>query len=113
MAITATKRAPKRMPLLLPAQLEGRSWKVQGRIRDLSVAGALMDSDDIVPADANVVLACRDLKVSGRVAWVDENRSGIEFDIPLEEEVVTSVRGSGLVVSAPRSLRLQEQGHAA
>ena len=86
---------------------------MNGRLRDLSVAGALIDADDRVPEDASVVLVCGHLRASGRTAWVDGNRSGIEFDIPLTDDVVNTVRGEGLVVSAPRNFRVNEDDNAA
>lgn len=112
-SITAQKRMPRRLPLYLPAELDGGHWRMIGRLRDLSVAGALIDADDLVPEDASVVLVCGHLRASGRTAWADGNRSGIEFDIPLTDEVVSSVRGDGLVVSAPRSFRINEEDNAA
>ena len=109
------KRSPKRSRLFQTADLWVGDWHSRARVRDLSLTGAFVESEDAAPANSIVLLMCDMLTVQGKVAWVDEKRFGMEFDVPPTRDVVDEVRRGNLVLSAPRayrpdSLELDEEG---
>ncbi len=79
------KRDNKRSRLLLTAQMECSAGIIEVHLLNISHSGAKLDSATPPGRDEHVVLVHEDLRVNGRVAWVEENRFGIAFDTPIDE----------------------------
>lgn len=79
-------RQAQRSNTLIGAQaLAGNnSWSV--RIRNLSVCGALVESDVTVDVSASIILKRGQLQVSGKIAWRREGLFGVKFFEPLALE---------------------------
>ncbi len=79
------KRDNKRSRLLLTARMECSMGVVEVHLLNLSHSGAKLDCEIPPARDEHVVLVHEDLRVSGRVAWVEDHRFGIAFDAPIDE----------------------------
>jgi len=79
------KRDNKRSRLLLTAQMECSMGVIEVHLLNISHSGAKLDCDTPPPHDEHVVLVHDDLRVGGRVAWVEDHRFGIAFDDPIDE----------------------------
>lgn len=79
------KRSAKRARVLLAAKLRTSFGEVEARLRDLSRKGALVEC----PMTPNVGTAVEFVRgstvVPARVAWVADNRVGLEFDHMIDE----------------------------
>ena len=86
-------RRTKRSLVLLTAKVVTSNGVVETRLRNLSQNGALLEADAPPPIGAEVVFERGDTRVAGRVAWVADERFGLEFFTPIEEsEVLIHVR---------------------
>ncbi len=79
------KRDNKRSRLLLTAQMECSAGIVEVHLLNISHTGAKLDAATPPACDEHVVLVHDDLRVAGRVAWVEETRFGVAFDTPIDE----------------------------
>jgi hypothetical protein len=79
------KRDAKRSRLLLSAQMQCAAGTVEVHLLNISQSGAKLDCETPPASGESVVLLHNDLKVSGRIAWVEENRFGMAFDQPIDE----------------------------
>jgi hypothetical protein len=90
------KRAGKRSRVLLAARLKTSFGDIEGRLRDLSRKGALVECKKVPPVGSEIVLTRGGLKVPARVAWTGHNRVGLEFDCLIDEQEVLVQLGSGI-----------------
>jgi hypothetical protein len=81
-------RRSRRSNVLMAASIETATGPVAVTLRNLSADGALIEGEGVPAEGYSVVFRKKDLVISGRVAWVNENRAGIAFDATLEPETV-------------------------
>ena len=84
-ASAGSKRSAKRARVLLSAKLKTSSGEVDARLRDLSRKGALVECARAPAAGSQVVFVRGATVVPARVAWVANNRVGLEFDHMIDE----------------------------
>ena len=84
-ASAGSKRSAKRARVLLSAKLQTEFGEVNARLRDLSRKGALVECAHIPPVGSEVVFVRGATVVPARVAWVADNRVGLEFDHMIDE----------------------------
>jgi hypothetical protein len=78
------KRDNRRQRLLLAAQMADSSGTREVHLLNISGTGAKVDAEDVPMENEPVVLICAGLDIPGRVAWTDETRFGIAFDMPID-----------------------------
>lgn len=105
MPIAIQKRTTKRSRVLLQASLEAQGQQQDARVRDVSTAGALVETAGTVPVGETVVLHCGDTSAEGSLIWNEGSWSGIEFTVPLTMGALVDATGNKLKVSAPRAYR--------
>jgi hypothetical protein len=68
---------------------------------DLSLNGAKIETDAALPDDTEIALFVDGLPpLSGRVRWCHDERAGVEFDIPVQMDVLAAWMGGGEVCAA-------------
>lgn len=90
-----SKRSLKRSRVLLTARLQTPSGEINGRLRDLSRKGALLECAEPLEVDSQVVFARGDTVVPARVAWSSGRRVGLEFQRMIDESEVLVQLGRG------------------
>lgn len=84
----AHARRDRRSLVLLAAKLRSPQGMLDVRLRNLSMSGALLESE-APPANGMAVVFERGVTiVSARIVWVSGNRFGIQFDTSIEESEV-------------------------
>lgn len=81
-------RRSRRSPVLLAATLEVAGAPVPVKLRNLSEQGALVEADRLPLAGSTTYFGRNDLRLKGRVVWVEGRFAGIAFDTPLKTEDV-------------------------
>lgn len=82
------KRRSSRSNVLLAATLDLGGASIPVKLRNLSEQGALVEADNL-PLEESEIMFCRnDLRVLGRIAWVNEKQAGIAFAEPLSTQDV-------------------------
>ena len=84
------KRDNKRSRLLLTAQMVCDQGIVDVHLLNVSHSGAKLDADVPPPRGSIVTLIHGELKVGGKVAWVEDNRFGIAFDHAIDERFLVN-----------------------
>lgn len=79
------KRDNKRLRLLLTAQMECDRGTVEVHLLNISHSGAKLDADRAPARGETVTLIHGELKVAGKVAWVEDTRFGVAFDHSIDE----------------------------
>ncbi len=82
------KRVAPRARVLLAAKLQSSLGELDCRLRDLSRMGALLECANLPPVGSDVVFVRGKVAIAARVAWAGENRLGIEFEHPIDEQKV-------------------------
>ena len=82
------KRKTKRARVLLAVKLKTECGEVEGRLRDLSRRGALVECGTIPPVGSEVLFSRGSTIVPARVAWTGGNRVGLEFAYMIDENEV-------------------------
>ena len=82
------KRKAKRARVLLAVKLKTDFGEVEGRLRDLSRRGALVECGTIPPVGSEVLFSRGSTIVPARVAWTGGNRVGLEFAYMIDENEV-------------------------
>lgn len=82
------ERKDRRSLVLLAAKLRTPQSMLDVRLRNLSMSGALLESDDPPAKGVEVVFERGDTVVPAEVAWSSGNRFGIRFHTPIEESEV-------------------------
>lgn len=81
-------RRSQRSNVLMAAVIEADAGPFKVMLRNLSADGALIEGDFVPEPGSAVVFRKKDLVISGRVAWVNDRRAGINFDDKLDPETV-------------------------
>jgi hypothetical protein len=81
-------RRSRRAPVLLAATLEVDGLRMQAKLRNLSEEGALIESDSLPEEGASVLFERGELRVKGRVVWVESRYAGVAFNRPIKADQV-------------------------
>ena len=82
-------RRSRRSPVLLAASIEvGGARSIAVKLRNLSEEGALIEAQVLPPEGTSAYFKRNDLKVSGRIVWVQGKYAGFAFNKPLKREEV-------------------------
>lgn len=94
------KRASRRARVLLAAKLRTPAGEIDCRLRDLSRMGALLECKPTPAVGSDVVFLRGKVAIPARVAWSAADRTGIEFERPIDEQdmLVQLKSGSGAEV---------------
>lgn len=84
-SVTQNRRSG-RSPVLLSAKLEVMGEEVSIVLRNLSSDGALIEGAQLPVEGSTAIFRRNDLRVTGRVVWVEGRYAGIAFDRHLERE---------------------------
>ena len=84
----AQNRRSRRSHVLLAARLEQGGSSQAVKLRNLSEEGALVEGSDLPAEGAAVLFRRNELKVEGRVVWVNGSYAGIAFAEKLHQEDV-------------------------
>lgn len=82
------ERKDRRSLVLLAARLRTPRGMLDVRLRNLSVSGALLESDELPATGSEVVFERGETIVPALVMWSSGNRFGIHFHTPIEESEV-------------------------
>lgn len=82
------QRKAKRARVLLAVKLGTEQGEVDGRLRDLSRKGALVECSTVPPVGSEVMFTRGATSVPARVAWTSANRIGLEFAYMIDENEV-------------------------
>ena len=99
------KRKAKRARVLLSVKLETALGQVDGRLRDLSRKGALVECSPTPSTGSEVLFVRGSTSVPARVAWSQRGRIGLEFQYMIEESDVLVQLKPNNASSAPRFRR--------
>jgi hypothetical protein len=101
------KRKAKRARVLLAVKIRTQAGEVDGRLRDLSRKGALVECNTVPPVGSEVLFSRGSTSVPARVAWTGSNRIGLEFAYMIDEhEVLVQLGGRPSTdISQPRFRR--------
>jgi hypothetical protein len=81
-------RRSRRSPVLLAASIEVDGVFVPVKLRNLSEVGALVEGDRLPSEGALTVFERKEMRLPGRVVWVEGKYAGVAFDTPLNREQV-------------------------
>lgn len=102
----AGNRTAKRARVLLAAKLQTPAGEIDGRLRDLSRKGALVECTPAPPQGTEVVFVRGPLSVPARVAWAGQGRVGLEFAYMIDEnDVLVQMKRVGSGQTQPRFRR--------
>ena len=85
---SAGKREAKRARVLLAVKLQTQFGEIDGRLRDLSRKGALVECSPTPPVGTEVVFIRGPIAVPSRIAWTGSDRVGLEFLYMIDEQDV-------------------------
>ena len=86
------RRAHPRARVALPATVETMDGRKPVKLRNLSSAGAMVESPRTPDIGRDLVLQCFGIDALGVVVWEDGEFCGIEFYDPIEDEEVVRQR---------------------
>ena len=81
-------RRSTRSPVLLSAKIDVAGTEVSVILRNLSAEGALIEGGRLPIEGAATLFERKELRVTGRIAWVHGRFAGLAFDRKLEREEV-------------------------
>lgn len=81
-------RRSRRSPVLLAATVEVAGAPVAVKLRNLSEQGALIEGERLPLEGSTTYFQRNELRLRGRVIWVQGRYAGIAFDEPLKPEQV-------------------------
>ncbi|WP_083800345.1 PilZ domain-containing protein [Erythrobacter sp. SD-21] len=76
----ASRRSHGRTRMFITASLSSAATTGSVRVRDLSVAGALLESDDLPAVGMRVKLRRGDLSATGKIVRLDGKLAGVQFE---------------------------------
>jgi len=79
-------RRSNRSPVLLSAKIDIDGIPVSVVLRNLSAQGALIEGTPLPREGATTTFRRNDLKVKGRIVWVEGRYAALAFDRPLDRE---------------------------
>jgi len=82
----AQNRRSRRSPVLLAATIEVCGAPLAVKLRNLSEEGALIEGAPLPAEGSATVFERKDMRLTGRIVWVEGNYAGIAFDTPLNRE---------------------------
>ncbi|MGY6552877.1 MAG: PilZ domain-containing protein [Erythrobacter sp.] len=82
-----------RMDVALRGYLESPFGRTLCSIRDLSLGGARIETEQTLVTGQSIWLCLMKLKIFGTVKWVQGNLVGIQFEEKLPKSVVLNLRG--------------------
>jgi hypothetical protein len=85
------RRAYPRVPVAIPAFLQGNGERYSVHLLDLSAGGAKLNCSAILPSGTAVVLDCGTLGRSAVVRWQTGDILGLCFDSELDAREVTAL----------------------
>jgi hypothetical protein len=92
------KRKAKRARVLLAVKIKTAFGEIEGRLRDVSRRGALVECGTIPPVGSEVLFSRGTTIVPARVAWTGGNRVGLEFAFMIDEgEMLVQLGRAGAV----------------
>lgn len=80
-----SKRAVRRSRVLLSAKLRTPTGMIEGRLRDMSRKGALIECATMPPAGTDVTFERGKIRVPAKIAWAANGRIGLEFRYIIDE----------------------------
>lgn len=83
-----TSRRSRRAPVLLTAAIEADGARAQVKLRNLSEEGALIESDSLPKEGSEVLFERGELRLNGRLVWVERRYAGVAFNEPIKAEQV-------------------------
>jgi PilZ domain len=86
-------RAYGRADVVVRGYLETPHGRKPCWVRDLSLGGARLETEQILASDQSVWLSLEKLKIFGAVKWVRGNLVGIQFEEKLPKTLVLNLRG--------------------
>lgn len=86
------RRSRSRARVALPAVLETIEGLRHVKLRNLSSAGAMVETPRVPGVGKDLVLKCFGIDALGVVIWEDGDRCGIEFYDPIDEDQVVRQR---------------------
>jgi len=89
-----------RRRVMLAATLHSVHGETNAVLLDLSRGGAMLSASPPLPVGCKLLLVRHSLEASARVAWVEGSRLGLEFDDPLDEQLVDYLVSRPEVLSA-------------
>jgi hypothetical protein len=105
------KRKTRRARVLLAVKIGTEHGEIDGRLRDLSRKGALVECTTVPPVGSEVLFTRGTTSVPARVAWSGSNRVGLEFAFMIDEsEVLVQLGRSGEPSAPPPTI--QDFGHS-
>src|SRR5690348_11193724 len=84
----AQNRRSRRSPVLLTATIEVGGAPLAVKLRNLSQDGALIEGAPLPPEGSETVFERNEMRLIGRIVWVEGKYAGIAFDRPLNREEV-------------------------
>lgn len=85
--------------------VDGQAGPTRVKIRNLSAGGMMAEGDFDIERGARVSVTLRNIgKVSGSVAWVQDNRIGVAFEREIDPKLARDAVGTG-DTHAPRYTR--------
>lgn len=98
-------RKAKRARVLLAVKLKTQYGEIDGRLRDLSRKGALVECSPAPATGTELMFQRGSVIVPARVAWSQTGRIGLEFEYPIDEQDVLVPLKTGSAASGPRFRR--------
>ena len=90
----AGNRKAKRARVLIAVKLDTPAGEIDGRLRDLSRKGALVECAQVPPVGTKLTFKRGGTMVPARVAWAGGNRVGLEFSHMIDESELLIQLGS-------------------
>ena len=92
-------RRSRRSPVLLAASIDVDGASIAVKLRNLSEEGALIEAEGLPREGSSACFVRNDLRVKGRIVWVQGRYAGMAFDRPLDRDQV--LRNIGKPKSKP------------
>lgn len=86
------KRTEARARVAIEAKLQTVLGHASAYLLNLSCHGAMVQTEKPPLRGSDALLRCGPLDVLGTVAWVSDERFGLEFDEPVAEHIVIELR---------------------
>lgn len=83
------RRDAPRVPVELPAKVEGDFFCCAGTLLNISRSGAMLVTTHPPRAGRDVMLVCRNVKAIARIVWVRGRELGLSFDGQIGDENIS------------------------
>jgi PilZ domain len=85
-SVASQNRRSRRSPVLLTAAIEVGGVPLPVKLRNLSEEGALIEGSPLPAEGTPTVFERKEMRLTGRIVWVQGNYAGVAFDTPLNRE---------------------------